>query len=259
MFNDDKSLLNIPVNGTKSFTAVGNYVHVLEADGNVEIIAENTRTSVKTGKMRVSPNGGRVLVDECNKWTVKNISGAVQSVIVSVGTGRILDPQVNIAADVNALSETKNKTVDGNEFIASYYLGSVASNYNTMCLWNPADSGVIVDCHGGLLSAGGTHVTMYKEDDVTGFGSLLTWCYNKKVSLGYNAKAQFLFDTTPTGTASGNDAMGNMQVSSLYPKPLQISKEKPIELEPGEGLAFMTAAVSVNLALDIEWSERAAA
>lgn len=100
MFNDDKPLLNIPVGETRTINAVGDYIHILEASEAVAVTAANTTQGVKSGTMKIQPNGGRRLTEKCNQWTIKNIGAVAQNILVSIGSGQILDPSINLAADV---------------------------------------------------------------------------------------------------------------------------------------------------------------
>ena len=252
MFNDDKPLLNLISGESRTINVTGDYVHLLEADGAVSIVAEHTRGGYKTGSMKVEPNGGRRLDRSCNKWIITNLLAVTQSVLVSVGTGEILDPKFSIVADVNALTRFDNLTADGNQFFGGYSFPPSALQYHHFMLYNPAGSERVLRCDTKRLNAGGGDIWIGRHDDVTGFFDVTSTFASNKRLYGAAPSAQLFFrsDTVKVGTVGG--VVGS-DVNKT-PTPFDFG-ESPIEIVEEKGLLVRTNIVNMSLSSWFEWSE----
>lgn len=269
MFNDDISINSLGVNKSVPIFALGNYIHVLEATGNIEVIAENNKggNAKKTGSMQISPNDGRELTEICNQWTIKNTSGAVQSLKLSIGMGRILDSSVNLAADVNAITEPKNQTLDDNEFSGFSTYPAVSSLYALTEIWNPVASGKIVDVSKLKASTNAATITdgiiaLYRIAAATGgypVGFGVNGLVNHK-SGGAASLTEIKRGAVATHGLAGYthiDMLGCGVTTLMGKAELErFSRDAPFELAQGEGIGAIHMLVNTGMNIHYEWSER---
>jgi len=234
----------------------GLYFHIIGATDPVDITffkQSNTPTDTAIGV----GEGYRSIRSEQDRSHGVKIKSATAQKIKVAHSEHYGDYNV-IVGNVNALTEQKNLSKNGNQFIGGYHLYSSTQKV-ALGLYNPPGSGVVLLVDQIIVNAEGSSVTLGGMSGVMMTSGLDLTQYNlaggnKNQSLSAASKGQLYQDLS--GGAVVNLPIYGVYPTEIYGTPSQLDyKTSPFVINEGKGLVVQTGVINKNLYCTIGWSE----
>ncbi len=242
----------------REVNAFGDYVRNI-GTGSVKVVARNTEKSVKALSTVLGAGGWRSPESEYNHWVVKNNSAVAIAVSVLIGKGEAGESEVQINADVNALTRFDNLSKDGNRYKGGHTAIGSAGLYGYVALVNPAGSGVVLWCSTLKTSCPNGKVFIeYDPAFPTGVG-FLDWTTlipfkHSKILGNSNGKGKIYSSGTSGIAGSAIAYIPTDTAGSMTPFDY---KNAPFKIPPGYALMTRAATTEQEITTNFEWSEEA--
>ena len=239
---------------TREINAAGDYVRNI-GQGSILVEAANDKAkAVKAFKTVIGAGGARSPKSEYTQWQITNNALVAIDVSVLIGEGDASENDVQISADVNSISETKNKTNDLTQFVDGGF-ESDPSGFVAGVLLNPVGSGVVANLNtmkGSATALNIVNTFRVTEAQVTAAGvPLLTKQGANKYLGAPDSKCRVeTFAAILAGSALPSAALDS---TDMVMAELLNTKECPIVIP--EGFAVCLMAFSTGLYWSLEWEE----
>lgn len=231
----------------------GNYIRNI-GTGKIKVVATNTKKTVKAFSTVISGGGWRSPESEYNHWVITNVSGVALPVSVLIGKGEAGESEVQISADVNALTRFDNLTKDGDRYIGGYLNQAAVDVYSHVCLWNKSGSGVDLQVNSLRVNSVSGAFSLRHHNSNVGFldwTALVVMKHNKDISLDNGAA---------TINSYGGAALLGTQIAYA---PADLSgavtafdfKNAPFKVPPGNALIVSPTQQNSGITAIFEWSE----
>jgi len=252
---------------TKTVNALGNYIRNI-GQGSLLVEAVNDKAqSVKAFKTVIGAGGARSPESDYTQWQITNNSIIAIDVSVLIGKGEASESEVQITADVNAQTVSKNQTAEGNQYTFNCdYTG--ADNWKHMQLFNPVGSGVIVKIKDFNVSTntGTSTVQLYSGNAALANATMPNALVNKKDG-AQNSNAVFRTENIVATVPVGDRIIDTVISSQLFPysgkgsynyclEVFNYAEGSEINLSEGMGLNMLAQTV-MNVQIQGQFSEEA--
>lgn len=235
--------LTIPGNGTRQLEAVGSYVKILSATGQVRIIAD-------TGPQLDALPGQGLRNVPFNRLQFQDLTGSGNNILVLVGSSEMVDDR--ITGEVTVIDSGRARSLANQAFMSAITQAGAGAVATFAQVWNSSTTKNV------LVKQMTVSCNVAGPVDLYNYTATLT-------TLGTSPRGKKLATNSVTTQSRSQQFAGvPAAAGNVYGRyflaantPLQIVFSEPFVLPPSTGLGFSNPAVSVDLSMITEFTEEA--